>query len=221
MDRSSEESGRDRILHVARQMFIERGFADVSMQQIAVAAGLRKASIYHHFPSKVDLFVAVTWLEIDDLYQQTEAAVTAADDLIPQLQAVARVWFASVRGDRGRLARDFQEHVPSSEHGPLEERLGQFIDTIGGAFERAAARGQIRGIDPKVAAGVFFDMVSGWVYRAYLDPTAAPVDPDQAIQTITDLLLFGIASPEFARSHCPAGENISHLPLPSSEQVAL
>jgi AcrR family transcriptional regulator len=220
LDRTSEESGRDRILHVARDMFIERGFTDVSMQQIADAAGLRKASIYHHFPSKVDLFVAVTWLEIDDLYRQTESAMAAGDDLIPQLRAVARVWFASIRGDGGRLARDFQEHVPGSEHGQFEQRLGLFIETIAGAFEGAARRGQIRDIDPRIAAAVFFDIVSGWVYRAYLDPSAAPVDPDAAVETIIDLLLFGIATPEFARAQATLAGNITPLPLPP-DQVAL
>ena len=68
------------------------GFTEVSMQQIAEAANLRKASIYHHFPSKVDLFVAVTKREIDALYEQTTLAVATSDDLVPQLRAIARVW---------------------------------------------------------------------------------------------------------------------------------
>lgn len=201
-DMTTEESGRDRILHVARELFIDRGFSDVSMQQIAEAAGLRKASIYHHFPSKVDLFVAVTWLEIDELHAQTEAAIAATTDFMPQLQAIAGVWFASIRGDRGRLMREFQEHVPAPEQYQFEQRFEQFVNTITGAFEQAAARGQLRDIDPKTAASIFFDIVCGWVYRAYLDPTLA-ADPEQAIQTITDVLLFGIASPQLMAARCP------------------
>lgn len=211
---ANEESGRQRILHVAREMFIERGFTAVSMQQIADAAGLRKASIYHHFPSKVDLFVAVTWMEVDELHEQTEAAVAASDELIPQLQAIASVWFASIRGDRGRLVREFHEQVPMQEQLLFEERLERFITTIAGAFERAAAAGDIRPIDPKTAAAIFFDIVSGWVYRAFFDPTAAPTDPALAVQTMTDVLLFGIASPAFARRHCPAPTDRPALPRP-------
>ncbi len=200
---ATEESGRDRILHVARELFIDRGFSDVSMQQIADAASLRKASIYHHFPSKVELFVAVTWLEIDDVHAQTEAAIAATTEFIPQLHAIAKVWFTSIRGDRGRLMREFQEHVPAPEQYQFEQRFEQFVTTITGAFERAAAGGQLGAVDPKTAAAIFFDIVCGWVYRAYLDPTLAAADPDHAIQTITDVLLFGIASPTLMKARCP------------------
>lgn len=200
---SSEESGRGRILHVARELFIDRGFSDVSMQQIAEAAGLRKASIYHHFSSKVDLFVAVTWLEIDDLHTQTEAALTAATGFMPKLHAIAWVWFASVRGDRGRLIKEFQEHVPAPEQFQFEQRFEQFVNTITTAFEQAAADGQLGPIDPKTAAAIYFDIVCGWVYRAYLDPALAAADPDHAIHTIIDVLLFGIASPRLGETRCP------------------
>ncbi|MDQ3412887.1 MAG: TetR/AcrR family transcriptional regulator [Chloroflexota bacterium] len=218
---TTEESGRDRILHVARELFIDRGFSDVSMQQIADAAGLRKASIYHHFPSKVELFVAVTWLEIDDVHAQTEAAIAAATEFIPQLHAIAKVWFASIRGDRGRLMREFQEHVPAPEQYQFEQRFEQFVTTITGAFEQAAAAGQLGAVDPKTAAAIFFDIVCGWVYRAYLDPTLAAADPDHAIQTITDVLLFGIASPALTKLRCPLQESPPAAPRDAKAWAAI
>lgn len=212
-----EESGRDRILSVARDLFIERGFTEVSMQQIADAANLRKASIYHHFPSKVDLFVAVTKREIDALYEQTTAAVASATDLVPQLRAIARVWFSEVRGDHMRMVRDIYENVPVDQQLQFEQQLSSFIATIAGTFERAAAEGHIRPIDPRIAAAIFFDIVSGWVYRAYADPDTAPADPDAAVAFMTDVLLFGIATPSFAQQHHPD----SDLGLPNGEPRAL
>jgi AcrR family transcriptional regulator len=220
-----EESGRDRILSVARDLFIERGFAEVSMQQIAEAANLRKASIYHHFPSKVDLFVAVTKREIDALYEQTTIAVATSDDLVPQLRAIARVWFSEFRGDHMRMVRDIYENVPVNQQLAFEAQLSSFIATIAGTFERAATAGQIRPIDPRIAAAVFFDIVSGWVYRAYADPESAPADPDAAVALMTDILLFGIATPSFAQQHHPdldldppAGEPRA-LPPPKSLKI--
>jgi AcrR family transcriptional regulator len=199
----SEESGRDRILNVARDLFIERGFTEVSMQQIAEAANLRKASIYHHFPSKVDLFVAVTKREIRALYEQTTAAVTASDDLVEQLGAIARAWFFEFRGDHMRMVRDVYENVPMSQQAEFEAELSSFIAVIAGVFERAIAAGQIRPVNPMVAAAVFFDIVSGWVYRSYAEPGSVPSDPDEAVSTITNMFLFGIATPAFARERGP------------------
>ena len=196
-----DESGRDRIIHVARQLFTERGFADVSMQQIADAAGLRKASIYHHFPSKVELFVAVSWLEIDDLHAQTTAALASADALVPQLVAVTEVWLQSIKGDRGRMMREFQEHVPHAELMQLECRMEEFLGTLATAFAQAAARGELRDISPLVAAGYFSDLVSGAVYRVYVSPSRASeaeVDVHAVAGELVDCFLFGVAAPALA-----------------------
>jgi AcrR family transcriptional regulator len=51
--------GRERILHEAYRKFIEYGYAAVSMQQIAGSAGVTKATLYHHFRDKEDLFFEV------------------------------------------------------------------------------------------------------------------------------------------------------------------
>ena len=53
---AAEVGGRARILQVARAAFVERGYAAVSMQELAGAAGLTKAAIYYHFRDKQELF---------------------------------------------------------------------------------------------------------------------------------------------------------------------
>jgi AcrR family transcriptional regulator len=51
---------RDLILDVAERRFAERGFAAVSMREIATEAGLKnQASLYHHFKNKRALYEAV------------------------------------------------------------------------------------------------------------------------------------------------------------------
>jgi AcrR family transcriptional regulator len=59
--RSREPSStRDQILDAAERCFAERGFAGVSMREIAAQAGLRnQASLYHHFRDKRALYEAV------------------------------------------------------------------------------------------------------------------------------------------------------------------
>src|SRR5512134_217549 len=53
-------STRDLILDAAERRFAERGFAAVSMREIAGEAGLKnQASLYHHFNHKRALYEAV------------------------------------------------------------------------------------------------------------------------------------------------------------------
>ena len=49
----------ERIMDVAHQLLVERGFSAFSYADIAEAIQIRKASIHHHFPTKTALVVAV------------------------------------------------------------------------------------------------------------------------------------------------------------------
>jgi TetR/AcrR family transcriptional regulator len=50
------EKTRESILDAAAALFIEKGFAAVSMSAIAESAGVTKSLIHHHFGSKQDLW---------------------------------------------------------------------------------------------------------------------------------------------------------------------
>jgi TetR/AcrR family transcriptional regulator, cholesterol catabolism regulator len=57
---SSSSAARERVLNVAETLFRERGYAAVSLSDLADALGMRKASLYHHAPGgKEALFVEV------------------------------------------------------------------------------------------------------------------------------------------------------------------
>ncbi len=52
-------SGKDRILQVAEDLFVEKGFTGTSMNEIAEKAGVAKSLIYHHYASKKALWQAM------------------------------------------------------------------------------------------------------------------------------------------------------------------
>jgi TetR/AcrR family transcriptional regulator len=54
-------------LSLARSAFAEGGFAGTSMSAIADQAGLRKASLFHHFPNKQELYLEVVGAIAGDL----------------------------------------------------------------------------------------------------------------------------------------------------------
>jgi AcrR family transcriptional regulator len=53
------EAARRRIVKVAQKLFTRHGFEGASMRDIAAAAKLQPASVYHHFASKEELLWAV------------------------------------------------------------------------------------------------------------------------------------------------------------------
>jgi TetR/AcrR family transcriptional regulator, transcriptional repressor for nem operon len=61
-------STRDRLVLVAMKLFHEKGYAATSIQDILRVAGAHAGSLYHAFPTKHDLLVAVLELYRDGLY---------------------------------------------------------------------------------------------------------------------------------------------------------
>ncbi|SHJ43205.1 transcriptional regulator, TetR family [Clostridium amylolyticum] len=53
---NQQNEKKQRILDAAISVFIEKGFEETSMREIASAAGLTTGAIYHHFKNKDELF---------------------------------------------------------------------------------------------------------------------------------------------------------------------
>lgn len=64
---------RDRLVSAARKLFAARGYGDVSVDQIAAAAGLTKGAVYYQFEDKTHLFRAAC----DQVLDAIMAEVTA------------------------------------------------------------------------------------------------------------------------------------------------
>jgi AcrR family transcriptional regulator len=54
----SKPGARERILETAYELFAHRGVRDVGIDEVIERAGVAKASLYRHFPSKDDLVIA-------------------------------------------------------------------------------------------------------------------------------------------------------------------
>jgi AcrR family transcriptional regulator len=55
----ASRSTRDRILDVALDLFIEKGYDGTSLREVAEQIGLTKAALYYHFASKDDILMAL------------------------------------------------------------------------------------------------------------------------------------------------------------------
>ncbi len=77
------------VLQAARELFAEHGFDKVTTQAIAAAAGVAQGSVFHHFKSKRDLFIAVHDRFQVELVERVEAA--AAGGLSPE-DRFDRIW---------------------------------------------------------------------------------------------------------------------------------
>lgn len=91
-----KSQARERVLQAAETLFMKRGYEAVTVKDIAKAAGIHHASIYHHIPGgKADLFVEVTTRHLHQHQKgMQDAILNARDDLQAQLVAIA-TWLLS------------------------------------------------------------------------------------------------------------------------------
>jgi AcrR family transcriptional regulator len=78
------ESTKARILVVARDLFVRRGYAAVPAEDLVREAGLTRGALYHHFGGKEGLFAA--------LYEQVQREVT--DRIDAAADGAADAWSA-------------------------------------------------------------------------------------------------------------------------------
>ena len=54
-----ERTTRERILDEALDLFVEKGFDNASLRELAERMGFTKAALYYHFPSKADILMGL------------------------------------------------------------------------------------------------------------------------------------------------------------------
>lgn len=80
---------RKQILTEAGKLFAARGFEGASMREIAAATGLLSGSLYYHFASKEELFVAVYDANIRMVSEAVEKAIDGVEGPWARFEAAA------------------------------------------------------------------------------------------------------------------------------------
>jgi TetR/AcrR family transcriptional regulator, cholesterol catabolism regulator len=83
------ELRRQKVLTVASDLFATKGFEATSMRDVATAANLMSGSLYYHFASKEEMYVAVQDASVSKIFNAVEAAIAEVEDPWARLEAAA------------------------------------------------------------------------------------------------------------------------------------
>lgn len=173
---------RRRILEAARSVCAESGYDAARMEEIAARARVSKGTIYHHFESKLHLFLSTVLeshvdsdrrlaagptpsadplTQIDQLLgSMTDALVAVSQDMTVNLQ----VWGVLVQDSEGR-ARLHREL-----HQIYERRTDSIRETLAAGRGSGAFRDDL---DFDAFAAGLLAIFDGFVYRSVFDPAHA------------------------------------------------
>jgi AcrR family transcriptional regulator len=83
---------RERLLAAARRLFGERGYEATSIESVLEASGVARGALYHHFPSKAELFDAVLADVLIEIAERSAAAAAGRKDPLEGLRAGSHAW---------------------------------------------------------------------------------------------------------------------------------
>ena len=140
--RLSAPKRRQQLLDVAGELFGTHGFHGLSMEQLAVAAGVSKPVLYQHFPSKRDLYLAL----VEDavrVYEETmHAALANAADNRSRVEEAIGAYFGFVSDPRFQLLFTTADLADDEVRGEVEEASKRIAAHIGDLIAEDARLGR-------------------------------------------------------------------------------
>lgn len=189
----SERKRRD-IMRAGQAVFLREGYSGAGMEVVAREASVSTATLYAHFPSKGDLFIAVVEAAVANLAKAVEDTLdfpgSARERLMAFSGAYARFYtdplsravFRLVTGERRRFA-ELADHFRAWSRNTLG---GSAITLIA----RLADEGLLKVEKPAWAAGQLLGMLEHFtlVFGLVAGDEAAPRRPledicDDAVET--------------------------------------
>jgi AcrR family transcriptional regulator len=80
------------VIEAARDLFVERDYNHVSIEEILERSGVSRGALYHHFPTKLDLFVAVYKASETRVIEQIASRISSASTPLEALIDGARAY---------------------------------------------------------------------------------------------------------------------------------
>ena len=90
---------RAQLLAAALEVFTAAGYHSAAMDEISDRAGVSKPVLYQHFPSKLDLYLAVLDTHIDSLVFAIQKAIQSTPDNSKRVQATIAAYFDFIEAD--------------------------------------------------------------------------------------------------------------------------
>jgi len=201
-----KERRRTDIIDAAERVFFSKGWQASTMDDIAEAAELSKATLYLYFKSKEELYAAILVRGSEILHGMFEEAVASHKTGIEQTEAIGRAYM-SFHAEH----RDYYEAMMYFDARGFEtcddceyaQKCDEYRDRIMGLVARAVSNGVEDGtlrsdLDPMMTAVVLWAQSSGVLLA--LATTGEKIrefhkiDPDDLVETFFEFTFHAIAA---------------------------
>lgn len=180
---------RHRIFNVAAQLFLDQGYHETSMRQVAEAAGLGKSTLYDYFRNKEEILLYFVEQEMDISHQN---AVQIAATNIPveeKLRRILRSLWDYLEENKEMSVLIVRESSRLGEKATqrIDSRREKYRKILEDVIQQGIQEGVFRSANPTLAASALHSMMSmPWLW------VRGDEGVDDIADELVDLFLSGI-----------------------------
>ncbi len=185
---------REEILEVATELFAEQGFSETVTQALADRLQLGKGTIYRHFPSKRELFLAAADRVMVKLNERVDASLVGVEDPLdrPGRAIAAYLRFFAEKPHFAEMLIQERAHFKDRTRPTYFEHRERTVERWRALYAEMIATGRFR----PMPVNQITDVISGAIYGAmfinyFVGPTKSP---EQQAGDILDIVFRGVLS---------------------------
>ena len=178
---------RQQILFTAKNLFIQQGYHGLSMRQIAEALGVSKAALYYHFRDKEELFLAILDSYLDEIEAELQRIQLEQVGARQRIRAMVEMILLQPAEQRAVIRLSSQEMAQLSQ--PARQAFDRayhrkFIDRIRAILQEGMQSGELRPVNPTLAAWALLGMLYPYFYPAHSSDLQPPVEVAEYLVSI-------------------------------------
>ncbi|GAC1429744.1 MAG: TetR/AcrR family transcriptional regulator [Ktedonobacteraceae bacterium] len=184
------------ILQASEEVLLAKGYQDASMDEIAARVGIAKGTLYLHFAGKEDLVIALVEREMQAFLKVIEDAITFHTTTHAALEAILRVMYTGLLGQRFQLLSSLIESMDTrrqlmEKREKLRSSKERVSHTITQLLEQGKTKGEFdRTIPTSVMLSTFFTLLPRRGSELYTGHIAS----DELITHLIHFYFKGIAA---------------------------
>lgn len=189
----ADEASRETFLRAATRLINQRGYRGASIDQISAELNLTKGSFYHHHDAKSDLVIACFERSFAVVRRLQLDAIALPASGWDRLASVAAALADFQTSERGPLLRSSAyTALPEGVRADMMQAGASIANRFAAMITDAISEGNLRAVDPVIAAQVLNAGMNAAAEIRYWTPNAAP---NAAADLYARPLLLGLFTP--------------------------
>lgn len=200
MEEQTLSTSKQAILDAAQALLARHGYAGLSMRELALESGLAKATIYHYFQDKEEIFRQVLERDMLTVHEHLQRAMAAESGSLAKLGAVVNTLFSLLHARRTIMMSVLRELGENKQvfHEVICAHRDTHLRLLMGLIQAGIDEGVFRPVNVEYTTYSLLGMINTFVFfRLYLtdaDIHQTNSDADAAEHTLR-LLLEGLQRP--------------------------